>query len=98
MSWPPASITTTYGRAQRGPYVVVIDAGGHDIDQDFVCGDGRRGNDLALPGVARLAETVLPHHKGVHLLRNDAQRWRFSERAKIHNTGFHVFLLEGWII
>src|SRR5262249_40058341 len=54
------------GRAERGPHVVVVDAGRHHIDEPFVRSDAGRRNHLALPGVARLAEAILPDQERVH--------------------------------
>ena len=61
------------GRAERGPDIVVVDAGGHDVDQHLVGADGRRLEDLALPRVTGRAEAALSHGVGVHSLRHDAQ-------------------------
>src|ERR1700730_3626010 len=48
------------GLAEGGPDIVVVDAGGHHVDQHLVGPDGRRGNDLPLPRIPRRAETALP--------------------------------------
>src|SRR4030095_15170075 len=52
--------------AVRGPHVVVVDARGHDVDQHLVGPGRRRRDDLALPGVAGLAEATLTADLGVH--------------------------------
>src|SRR5712691_10013926 len=48
------------GLAEGGPDIVVVDAGGHHVDQHLVGPDARRGNDLPFPRISRLPKAVPP--------------------------------------
>src|SRR4029450_3549961 len=72
--------------AQRGPDVVVVDARGHNVDQHLVRAERGRGNDLAPPGVTRLAEAILPDKVRVHTPGDLAQRRSLSELAKVDHA------------
>src|SRR5262249_30284801 len=71
------------GRAERGPDVVVVDAGRHHVDQHLVRSDAGRRDHLALPGVVRLAEAILPDATRVHLRRHDAELGAVTEIVEI---------------
>src|SRR3989442_14193198 len=73
--------------AERRPHVVVVDAGGHDVDEHLVGADRRGGDDLALPGVAGLAEAVRAHDVGVHPWRHLAKRRAFSQSLEVPHRG-----------
>src|SRR5439155_17132185 len=74
--------------AERGPHVVVVDAGRHHVDQHLVGTEGRRGNHFALPRVARFTEAVLAHDERVHPLRDLTER---GSLTKIEDVG-HPFI------
>src|SRR5438552_8050235 len=64
--------------AERGPDVVVVDAGGHDPDQHLLGPELRRHLDLLhLEGPGRLAEAVLAHELGEH------PPWHLAERPRL---------------
>src|SRR5437867_5744396 len=82
-------------RAERGPHVVVVDAGGHHVDQHLVGAERRRGDDFPPPGVAWRAEAVLTHDVGVHPLRHFAERRSFTELTQIDHCGLFFYLPSG---
>ena len=69
--------------AQRRPYVVVIDAGRHHVDEDLVVADLRGGKNLALPGGPRRAESILPHGERMHARRHLPERRTLTEVVQI---------------
>src|ERR1700730_7838790 len=71
------------GLAESGPDIVVVDAGGHHVDQHLVGPDSRRGNDLPLPRIPRLTETVLPDEVRVHPRRHFAERRLLADVVEI---------------
>src|SRR5712691_3534551 len=71
------------GLAESGPDIVVVDAGGHHVDQHLVGPDGRRGNGLSLPRIPRLTETVLPDEIRVHPRRHFAERRLLADVVEI---------------
>ena len=73
--------------AERGPDVVVVDAGRHDVDQHVLRADLGGRDDLALPGVARFAEAVLADQEGVHLFGHVTERRALTEIADFHFAG-----------
>src|SRR5262249_9226214 len=78
--------------AERRPDVVVVDPRRHHVDENVLRADGRRGDDLALPRVARLTEAVLADEVRVHLLRHLAERRSLTEIVEIG----HEFLLDDY--
>src|SRR5262249_21637349 len=62
------------GLAEGRPDIVVVDPRGHHVDEHLVRADGGRGDDLALPGLTRLAEAVLADEVAVHPRGDFSQR------------------------
>ena len=69
--------------AEAGPYVVVVDAGRHDVDQHLVVGGLWNVDCLDLPRLSRLAEAFRPYHPGVHFGWHVAQRWLLADGIQI---------------
>src|ERR1700730_17833229 len=69
--------------AERGPDIVVVDARGHDVDQHLVGADRGRRDHLTLPGIARLAEPILPDEVRVHPRRNFPDRRSVSQIVEL---------------
>ena len=62
------------GNTQGRPDVVVVDARGHDVDQNIVVGDVRNVDDLLLETNIRFTEPLRADQPGVHLRGNFAYR------------------------
>jgi len=73
--------------AQARPDAVVIDAAGHDVDQDFVFGDRPGWDHLALHRLFRRAVPFLAYRPGIHFFRNVAERWDFADLIEIFGGG-----------
>ena len=73
--------------AERGPDIVVVDPGGHDVEQHLMGCNGRDRHDLLLEAVLGLSEAVLAHQPGMHVLGHDAERRRFSDGVAVSYGG-----------
>src|SRR5438034_11598747 len=76
--------------AERCPDVVVIDTGGHHIDEGLARSDVRRGHHLRTEGVLRLAERLAADGHRMHTGRDDADGWRFADGVEVAGNGAHV--------
>src|SRR4029453_6040629 len=76
-------------RAQAGPHVVVVDAGGHHPDQHLVRTQlARRGDLLDLERLHGLAETILADQLGEHPRANSPGRRGLTELVELlHAAG-----------
>src|SRR5262249_33827380 len=65
--------------AEAGPYAVVVDAAGHDVDQHLVVADAPGRHDLEPHGRFGRAVAVLADRPGVHLPRHMAERRHLTD-------------------
>ena len=75
--------------AEGGPDIVVVDPGGHDVDQGFVVGDLGNRDHLLLEADHGFAEPFRTDQPGVHVCRDDAERRRLAHRVEIPGPSIH---------
>src|SRR5262249_61582880 len=74
VEWVLVDVERRDRNAKAGPHAVVVDAGGHDIDQHFVLADRPRRQDLELHRRLRRTMAFLADRPSVHLWRGVTQR------------------------
>ena len=84
-----AGLDHVHRDAQGRPHIVVVDPGGHDVQQHFVGADLGNRDDFLLKAACRLTEPVLANQPGMHLLRHLADRRCLAHRTRppYHSIG-----------
>src|SRR5581483_8165255 len=77
------------GDAEGGPDVVVVDAGGHYVDQHLARADLGGLDDLLGEGLDRLPEVLPAHGHRVHLRRHVADGRRLADLVQVLGDGSH---------
>ncbi|GIS90440.1 MAG: hypothetical protein CM1200mP20_04810 [Pseudomonadota bacterium] len=72
---------------QRSPDVVVVDPGGHGVDQHVLGSDFRDRYDPPLPGVCGFSEPVLADTECVHICRHNTKRRLLAQRIDLLGLG-----------
>ena len=74
-----AGLDDVDGNAQGGPYVVVVDPRGHDINQDLIVCAFRYIDHFLLERLGRFAESLFANQPGVHLGWDLPYRWCLTD-------------------
>ena len=75
------------GIAQCRPDVVVVDAGGHGVNQYILRPNLRNRYDLALPGIFGFTKPILADTECVHVFRHNTERRFLSEFINLLGLG-----------
>jgi hypothetical protein len=78
---------------QARPHVVVVDAGGHHVDEHLVIGDGGNIDHLFLEGLDRVAKALFAHNPGVHFFRNFTQWGLIADLVQLFAHSVSSFLI-----
>src|ERR1700691_4431418 len=83
VEWMLMSVERGNRHAEPGPHAVIVDAGGHDVNQRFVFADRPRRQHLLLHGFFRRPVALLADGPGVHLWRHVPKWWNLADVVKV---------------